>query len=160
MQTFVPYPDYKKSAESIDSRRLNKQLLEGRQILKILLTHQASGGWVNHPAVVMWRNTEGCLVEYLEAVKDELDRRGISTSKNWEAIQLMVEEYSRDTPLVKDKPKWWGDERVHLSHRQRLYVKDPTLYSQFASDSALPKSSCCAGCNYFWPVGRHSSDYL
>lgn len=158
MQTFVPYPDYKDSVEVIDSRRLNKQLLEGRQILKILLSNQTSGGWVNHPAVVMWRGYEGSLVDYLEAVKNELDRRGISTSKNWAAIQGLIEDYS-EVSLSRKKPNWVGDKRVHLSHRQRLYTKDNIAYAQFASDFQLPKSSCCPACNYFWPVGRHSTDY-
>ena len=55
MQTFVPFDNFIESSKSLDNRRLNKQLLEGRQIYKIIYTDQRSGAWANHPAVKMWR---------------------------------------------------------------------------------------------------------
>ena len=36
MQTFLPYSDYEASAQTLDNKRLNKQILEGYQILKVL----------------------------------------------------------------------------------------------------------------------------
>ena len=55
MQTFLPYADFNKSAEVLDNRRLNKQILEGYQILKVLGNPDPRAGWRNHPAVKMWR---------------------------------------------------------------------------------------------------------
>jgi hypothetical protein len=53
MQTFLPYSDYEASAQTLDNKRLNKQILEGYQILKVLSGASPSGAWRNHPAVLM-----------------------------------------------------------------------------------------------------------
>jgi hypothetical protein len=36
MQTFLPYKDFDLSAKALDNKRLNKQILEGYQILNVL----------------------------------------------------------------------------------------------------------------------------
>ena len=151
MQTFVPYTDFSESAASLDNKRLNKQLLEGRQIYQIIVERRMHGGWVNHPAVKMWRNYDNALYSYLDAIKSECNKRTISTEKNWSAIlHLYHRNWDRGNEIVM--PPWWGDDRVHLSHRQNLYTKDPEYYAEFFSDSIRPKSSCCDRCNYFWPT--------
>lgn len=151
MQTFVPYADFVESAAVLDSRRLNKQLLEGRQVYHILTENRTSGAWVNHPAVKMWRNYDNALYVYLSAVRYECDKRGISTQKNWDAITKMYEwNWDRGNRVIM--PPWWGDDRVHLSHRQNLYTKDPEYYAFFDDDNRLKKVSCCDKCNYFWPT--------
>lgn len=153
MQTFVPFADIDKSAESLDNKRLNKQLLEGRQVYSILSSQRTTGGWVNHPAVRMWRNYDMGLFSYLESVKDECVNRGISTDKNWSAILDMHEKnWHRGNNVVM--PPWWGDDRVHLSHRYNLFHKAPELYGLFEHERNF---TCCGKCNYFWPT--HSSDY-
>ena len=74
--------------------------------------------------------------------------RGISTDKNWSAIIEMHENnWFRGSGIVM--PPWWGDERVHQSHRNNLYIKDPEYYSEFVYDQRV---SCCDKCNYFWPT--------
>jgi len=50
MQTFLPYKDYDQCAEILDNKRLNKQILEAYQILKVLSGKSPSGAWRNHPA--------------------------------------------------------------------------------------------------------------
>lgn len=148
MQTFVPFADLSSSASSLDSKRLNKQLLEGRQIYGILSSGKRTGAWVNHPAVKMWRCYDNGLYEYLRVVKDECDHRGIQTKKNWDAIEEMHENnWNRGGNIVM--PPWWGDERVHESHRNNLYVKDSDYYSDFESAHRV---TCCDKCNYFWPT--------
>ena len=148
MQTFVPYADFDESAESLDNKRLNKQLLEGRQILGILATRRTSGAWVNHPAVKMWRGYEVALFNYLLSIRNECVYRGIQTEKNWNAIIDIHDEalYSKG---YKELPRWWDDERVHQSHRNNLYRKDPDYYAEFSNE---PFVSCCDRCNYFWPT--------
>ena len=151
MQTFVPFVSFSESASVLDSKRLNKQLLEGRQVYGIISTNKDRGAWVNHPAVKMWRNHDVALFEYLLAMKNECVTRGIQTEKNWNAILYMHQNnWYRGDNLVM--PPWWGDDRVHLSHRQNLYNKDPQYYSLFADDYGLKKVSCCDRCNYFWPT--------
>lgn len=148
MQTFVPFTDNIKSAESLDNKRLNKQLLEGRQIYSILSSQRTTGGWVNHPAVKMWRNFDNALFVYLEAIKNECVARGIQVDKNWSALTDMHKwNYNRGTGMID--PPWWGDNRVHESHRNNLYIKDPDYYNDFSS---AKRFACCDKCNYFWPT--------
>lgn len=148
MQTFVPYADFKESAAVLDNKRLNKQLLEGRQVYQILVENRSHGAWVNHPAVKMWRNYDNALYVYLSAIKHECDRRKISTEKNWEAISKMYHwNWDRGSRVIM--PPWWGDDRVHQSHRNNLYRKDPEYYAQFEHDKFI---SCCERCLYFWPT--------
>jgi len=153
MQTFVPFADFSESAEVLDNKRLNKQLLEGRQIYQILVSGRRTGGWVNHPAVKMWRNYDMSFFNYLESVKDECVHRGIQTEKNWNAIlDLHEKNWNRGSKIVM--PPWWNDERVHESHRNNLYVKDSGHYAMFSSAKRV---ACCDKCNYFWPT--HTSVY-
>lgn len=148
MQTFVPFADIDESAESLDNKRLNKQLLEGRQIYSILSSQRTTGGWVNHPAVKMWRNYDNGLFAYLTGIANECVRRGIATEKNWNALYDMHQSnWHRGTGVIM--PPWWNDNRVHESHRNNLYVKDPDYYAEFSSAN---KVSCCDKCNYFWPT--------
>ena len=43
-------------------------------------------------------------------------------------------------------PPWWGDERVHASHRATLLRKDPDWYGvRLSGDPELPM---------FWPVRK------
>lgn len=148
MQTFVPYADMQESASVLDNKRLNKQLLEGRQIYGILSSGRNTGGWVRHPAVLMWKNHDNALYSYLQAMMLECNLRGISTDKNWNAIQEMHEgNWDRGSNIVM--PPWWGDERVHESHRNNLYVKDQEFYAEFHDANRV---SCCDKCNYFWPT--------
>lgn len=153
MQTFVPYPDTVMSAQTLDNKRLNKQLLEGRQIYKILAENRRSGGWVNHPAVKMWRNYDTGLYAYLVDIYGECVTRGIKADKNWDVIQSMHDNnWHRGDNAVM--PPWWGNERIHASHRHNLYVKDPEYYSSFGNETNRP---CCDKCNYFWPT--HTEKY-
>ena len=148
MQTFVPFPELDYSAQCLDNKRLNKQLLEGRQIYNILSSGKTSGAWVNHPAVKMWRNYDNALYAYLINIYQECIARGIKADKNWEVIEQMHHwNWNRGSNTIM--PPWWGDERVHQSHRNNLYVKDPEYYAEFHIDSRV---TCCDACNYFWPT--------
>jgi len=148
MQTFVPFSNFEDSAASLDNKRLNKQLLEGRQIYNILASGKRSGAWVNHPAVKMWRNYDMALFEYLAVMKDECIHRKIKTDNNWSAIlDIHEKNWNRGSNVVM--PPWWDDERVHESHRNNLYIKDPDHYAEF---STAKRVVCCEKCNYFWPT--------
>ena len=66
VNTFLPWPDYNKTAKSLDDKRLGKQRVEALQILRANLG--LTKGWRNHPAAVMWRGHEGSLIEYIYAM--------------------------------------------------------------------------------------------
>ncbi len=121
MQTFLPYPDFKKSAECLDNKRLNKQILEASQIYKIVKENKTIGGWINHPAVKMWRGYSDCLAMYYNACLEEWLRRG----KNHSFKLIVVKENSIIIP------HWLGNEDFHASHRSNLLRKMPEYYSKF-----------------------------
>lgn len=153
MQTFLPYVyNFDLSAKSLDNKRLNKQLLEGRQIYAALLGR--TKGWVNHPATRMWKNHENMLYKYLYAIMRECKRRGIATEKNWTAIEeLHHSNWHRGDNLTI--PTWMTDEsiayKIEITHRANLYLKDPEYYFEFQRESKnYRKHVCCDRCNYYW----------
>jgi hypothetical protein len=155
MQTFLPYKQFDKSAKALDSKRLNKQILEGYQILKVLSNPDPGAAWRNHPAAKMWRNHEGQLWLYIMAMVKEADKRGIKTDKNMENLRNLKS-------LVGDLwgysiPKWYKDpfalDRLITSHKANLYTKDPIYYVDFYS-SLSDSNPCCPDrkipCKYYW----------
>lgn len=113
MQTFIPIAttDYLEIAKVLDNKRLFKQALEGWQILMVLEKLDPEGnfrepkGWVNHPAVKMWRGHSPALYRYISAMLHEARSRGINSlnlyTKIGVTIQAMV---TRDAlALVRQK---------------------------------------------------------
>lgn len=81
MQTFLPYPDFYKSAQVLDYRRLGKQRLECKQIFNALEGQPSR--WRNHPAVKMWEGCEHQLCAYAIIICDEWIGRGYKDSLIW-----------------------------------------------------------------------------
>lgn len=151
MQTFVPYESFRETASVLDSKRLNKQILEGFQILKVLGNPDPKAAWRNHPAVKMWRGHEHGLFSYLQAMIKEATARGIKTDKNRANI-LWVRERDLDQ-WGKGMPDWYTNKaellRVTDSHKANLFRKDPEFYAAFNHFDANP---CCERCQYYWPT--------
>ena len=153
MQTFLPYKDFDKSAHALDSKRLNKQILEGYQIMIVLMSDDPKAGWRNHPAVKMWRGFENTLFDYILAMIREADRRGIKTDKNKDnLINLRVRTISRWGNGI---PEWYNNKtimkRVTTTHKANLYRKDDIYYHDFAKAVISPNNEpCCEKCNYYW----------
>lgn len=125
MQTFLPFPDFYTSARLLDSKRLGKQRVEVKQILKAL--RGESKGWVNHPAVKMWKGYEKALLAY-----------GIEVCKAWRDRGFkdrLLDEFQSDIAKLSNVelkyPPWFGDVAFHRAHRSNLLRKNPTYYSQF-----------------------------
>lgn len=137
MQTFLPYPDYEKSARVLDRDRLGKQRVEVMQILKALTDPTA--GWQNHPATKMWRGYEAQLSFYGVRVCGEWISRGYADTCALKIVTLHVADPG--APL----PPWMGDDALHVSHQSNLLRKDPDHYGPFfpGVPDDLP---------YVWPV--------
>ena len=114
VQTFLPYPDFEKTARALDSKRLGKQRVEAYQILRCL--HQPNR-WRHHPAVRMWEGYEAALKMYMNAMIDEWVARGYRN--NMDRL-----EHVPDPPM----PPWMGDPAFHLSHQSNLIRKNPAHY--------------------------------
>ena len=138
MQTFLPFPDYAKSAEVLDNRRLGKQRVECLQIVQALFDPHY--GWQHHPAVKMWGGHAASLIDYGQAVCIEWAiNRGFKDScfeklERWR--RLFVEDNT--------KPDWLTFEFCR-SHQSNLIQKDPAFYGP--KFPGVPK-----GLPYVWPV--------
>lgn len=150
MQTFLPFPSFKDSAKVLDYKRLGKQRVEALQILKILQGEKSR--WSHHPAVKMWKGSEMFLAFYGQIICEEWRRRGYEDNL-WIKFQEIIRDNLID--LGKLPPEWFGDERLHRSHRANLFNKDPIYYAAFEED-AERWEVCCASCKYWWPthIGR------
>jgi hypothetical protein len=149
MQTFLPYSNFEESARALDNKRLNKQILEGYQILKVLNNPDPKAAWRNHPAVRMWDGSETFLYKYIMAMAQTATARGIKTDKNLANILELKSKTFKNWGSAL--PAWYSEEktiqRLTESHRANLYRKDPEYYDIFRNDNANP---CCDKCQYFW----------
>lgn len=136
MQTFLPYPDFQKTAQCLDNKRLGKQRVEARQIISTL--EGKSNGWRNHPAVKMWKGYEDCLKMYYNVICEEWIGRGYKQN-----MELYPEIFSYK------KPYWLGKKKFHISHQSNLIRKKSEHYSKFFRNvpNDLP---------YFWLEGKRN----
>lgn len=180
MQTFLPISSFSGSAAILDTKRLGKQRLEAFQLL-VALGNQwalnerhrrfretqrdelpAKGGWVNHPAALMWKGHEEALGLYMNIMIAEWISRGYKNTMQpmpvaeEDAIFLVPGLIPRDRLLEFfdqlqadiSSPSWLGDDKFHASHRSNLLRKDPIFYSRYGW---LEKSDI----EYFWPSNKH-----
>jgi len=133
MQTFLPYPDIKKSLKVLDSQRLGKQRVEAYQILNILLNRTKTKAWRNHPAVKMWKSHTNALKLYFNECVKEWISRGYKNNMNLEIIRGKIAF-----------PKWFGNKKFHASHRGNLLRKNKKYYSKFGWKESQNLS-------YVWP---------
>lgn len=155
MQTFLPYGDYEASAQALDNKRLNKQILEGYQILKVLSGASESGAWRNHPAVLMWKDAEWELVNYIDHMVYEAEVRSIKTINNKRNLRELASKYRNK--WSKKLPFWMENEttlmRIVTTHKVSLFNKDPMQYIRFQSATNSPYNvTCCDTCKYYWPT--------
>ncbi len=130
MQTFLPYPEFEKSAAVLDRQRLGKQRVEAYQIIRSITF---GNGWVHHPIVKMWTGFENALKLYSNAIVTEWIRRGYRNN---------LEIYNLDGCRVAF-PWWLGKHEFHASHRAALLAKNYGHYSKFGWGEA-------PGIKYVW----------
>ncbi len=152
MNTFLPSPDFEKCALVLDNKRLNKQLVEGVQVCKIIVHHletRAGYGWLNHPVWKLWWSDDGhCLlpelVHYLDTLSEEWHKRpGTRKRHRWT-------EHATQFKGVLQRPLGvvtWPS-HVHVSHRRNLMRKDPSHYCHYFRLAGLPIEGPMEG--YFW----------
>jgi len=155
MQTFLPYKDFTKSAQALDNKRLNKQILEGYQILKVLGNPDPKAAWRNHPAVKMWRGCELALYVYIFEMVAEADLRGIKTINNVNNLNALYTEQSKN--WGHDYPEWYNNDfvmrKITTTHKANLYRKDSFYYNSFGPAFASKHNEpCCEKCSYYWPT--------
>ena len=143
VNTFIPYADFKKTAECLDYRRLGKQRCEAHMIIQLLEnpTESRWSGWRNHPAVRMWRGYTDALKMYFNTIVEEWVER----------------EYVNNYPLYEipdevEMPWWMGEADVHSSHQASLLRKAPEFYAGKFEVGEEHRSK-----GYMWPwIRRHT----
>lgn len=164
MQTFLPFKSFAKSAKALDNKRLNKQVLEAYQILKVLNNPDPHAAWRNHPAVKMWRGYEKLFWNYILEMVLEANRRGIKTDKNMENLSALRNATEQNWGI--EIPEWYRNEstmtRLTTTHQFNLYRKDPMYYYQFGlAKLSQHNKPCCQDkkipCQYFWVT--HEKEY-
>lgn len=127
MNTFLPYSDFKKSAQCLDYKRLGKQRVETWQIY-LALTEE-NYGWKNHPIVKMWKGYELALLDYGMCICEEWINRGYKDT----LYNRFKEEFNiwQGPNLRIFYPSWLGNRKFHASMRSNLLRKDKKYYSQF-----------------------------
>ena len=117
MQIFV-VGSILETCQALDKRRLWKQILEARQIIDVLTGK--SQAWKTHPIVKMYKNDLEWLLLYL-AVFEEYWRGDLEAA---EIISNRAEEI---------KPTFLYDNSYLENMKKRLFTKDNSFYSQWAS---------------------------
>lgn len=124
MQIFLPYTDIINVAKCLDKRRLHKQIVECKQIIKAITGE--SEAWKNHPIVKMYSNDLEFVETYLETLEYywKLKQKGEDIEDDLELCSLN----ERANCLL---PTFINNEYL-ATMKGRLYVKDLIYYSDFA----------------------------
>jgi hypothetical protein len=149
MQTFLPYPDFERSARALDTKRLGKQRVEVIQVVRALTT--PGYGWANHPATLMWKGFEEALGRYGLTCCDVWTELGFGDTC---ASTIRIDLADAGVTAIRSQvelaragalPGWLGDDDFHRGHRSALLRKDPDHYrDRFpGTPDDLP---------YIWPV--------
>ncbi|WP_170124671.1 MSMEG_6728 family protein [Nocardioides silvaticus] len=149
MQTFLPYPDFERSARALDAKRLGKQRVETLQVVRALT--RPDYGWANHPATLMWKGFEEALGRYgfvCCAVWCELgfgDTCAATMTDDLRAAGIGSVRTQEELAAAGALPPWLGDPDLHRSHQSALVRKDPGHYGPLfpGVPDDLP---------YVWPV--------
>ena len=134
MITFLPYSDFRRSAESLDKKRLGNQRAEALWIAKGVIKGNT------HPVVHLWHGWLKALIEYGKMVCTVWRERGY-TDDMWPDFYLL------DPGGELILPKWLGSWKLHSSHRANLIRKEPKIYRALGWTETLQFT-------YFWPKPR------
>lgn len=130
MITYLPYPDFMKSAEALDDRRLNKVRSDIVSILKACAEPPPEDG-KEHTAIKMWRGNEVFLIRYGMVICSEYASRD-----NADNTLSKIMKYSSDFKGDAVSPEWWGDEAFHKSHQAHLLRLMPSHYGELFPDTS------------------------
>ena len=115
MQVFIIGSAYE-TAKALDKRRLNKQIIECRQILDAI--NGKTKAWANHPCTIQYRNHAEWLTAYELCLKSYMYGN--------DAQALIANVYAN-----MKRPNFHTQEYFD-NMKKRLYTKNNEHYKQFA----------------------------
>lgn len=127
MNTFLPYKSFKKSAQTLDYKRLGSQRSEAWIIFQTLNNTTTKQGWKHHPAVKMWKGYEKALLLYGVEMCKEWILRGYQDNMliRFESALNDLTETPTHYPPLLFKPGFTD------SHKSNLLRKNKNFYSKF-----------------------------
>lgn len=145
MITLLPYADFVKSARCLDNAHLILQIKDVNEILDLLNGElQDSDPRFSHKSVQMWRGHEFQLAEYGITLCTELKLRDVpevfikDLGMYQRRIEWQQQMVTSGTNYTVDMPYWFGDSKIHLSHRSYLMRYDVDHYGlYFNTDTPL-----------------------
>ena len=103
------------TARALDIRRLNKQIIEVKQILAAL---NGTDAWSNHPAVLQYRGYEMWLRHYMRCLECYV------------RSNMMLSAFiSNESDKIRPE---WHTQAYFDQMKRRLYTKDNNHYKQWA----------------------------
>ena len=132
MNTFLPYKSFKKSAQTLDYKRLGSQRSEAWIIFQTLYDTTSKQGWKHHPAVKMWKGFEKALLLYGVEMCKEWILRGYQDNmliRFQNALNSLTETPTLYPPLL-------FKQGFTDSHKSNLLRKNKNFYSKY--DWKLP----------------------
>lgn len=161
MQTFLPFKDFRLSAEYLDDKRLGKQRVENLQLIQAMsgwklittekILHPWRGvlteplpraqwklrrdpvGWTNHPCKKMWTGFEGLFRDYQYWVTTEWVSRGFKDTC-WEKFNC-VWNHAYEEDETEGLPWWYDDDKFHEMYQSLLIRKNPDYYRPLFPDT-------------------------
>ena len=115
MQVFIIGTPFE-TASILDKRRLNKQIIECKQILQALSGE--SKAWSNHPAIIQYRSHQMWLIDYMKCLV-----------AYQEGNMFSAQMFSAACEHIKP---FWHCQDYFDQMKRRLYTKDPVFYADFA----------------------------
>lgn len=137
VNTFLTSSDFTISAKLLDNKRLFKQCVEAKQIVELLTDDsiESKKGFINHPAVIQWKNHVPALKHYFNCHLEEVFFRG-----HWKT-QMVKYQINEEIQYP-----WFVDcQQLHYSHMASLSRKNPDHYAFLT----YPKEYMDHG--YIWP---------
>lgn len=148
IQTWMPLPNFKESAESLSDTDLAKQVADALRVIeelheiplaesKLAPEYRTQEPLVPVEAARMWKGCEIQLCEYALEMAEEASVRQGKKNQYMDAISEHL-EWATGEDSFMGKPSWFGDIELHLSHQAALLRKDPDFYrARFTADPEM-----------------------
>lgn len=143
MQIFLPYTDIIEVAECLDNRRLHKQIVECKQIIKAITGE--SEAWKNHPIVKMYKDNVDFVYAYLSILERYWnlykeyehkvgfsrlinDLRNAKSRKDLEVYGKIINISPYECIYTNNIADLWEDNKK-IKYLIPIFIKDEYLYT-------------------------------
>jgi hypothetical protein len=119
MKILFPKSSILGSVRTLDNKTLDRQRADAYRVLKILRNPNHPSNLL--PIVKMWKGCETVLNIYFNMCCQEYVRRGFRNGLS--TIRVNIGNLNW--------PSWFGDDKIHSSHRSYLLYVNPEYYAQY-----------------------------